>query len=274
MTLKKAKRALALLLIIALLVPLSACGKTGSEVGYRIITTLQETGYVMAFREGDMVGEYVTAVLKVLASQGTVSQLSTKWLGEDLSLLEPDESALDEFEEIPQRDFILGFDATAAPMSFEENGSYRGFDIDLAGRVCSLLGWTLKLQPINMEGLSTELLSGNVDAAWGGLLGDVTADKISVSAQYLSASLVLVARAESGIKSTRALKGKYLTAGTGQAESAALDANEKLCSTLASISRLAAGSAGCFTELDNGACDVILVTSSAAHYFMSGAETT
>lgn len=30
-------------------------------------------------------------------------------------------------------------------MSYEENGSYAGFDIDLAREVCNRLGWELKV---------------------------------------------------------------------------------------------------------------------------------
>lgn len=261
-------RLTALLLAVCLILSLAACGKSDA-VGYEVIDTLKKSGFVIAFREGDKLSEYVPAALKVLAAQGTVKALALQWFGEDETTITSDAEALDSFEGIPERDFILGFSPGAAPMSYEENGEYKGFDIDLARAVCSLLGWKLKLQPIDVSRLSSELLSGNVDAVWGGLYEGAGADGVVVTQAYMEVDFVLVARAADGFRSWRSLKGKYLSMGAMEVYSQVLEENPKLAERLGSISRLASGTAGCFTELANRACDAILVDSAAARYYMS-----
>ncbi len=261
-------RLAALLLAVCLTLSFSACGKSDA-VGYEVIGTLKKSGFVIAFREGDKLSEYVPAALKVLAAQGTVKALAVRWFGEDETTITEDAAALDAFEGIPERDFILGFSPGAAPMSYEENGDYIGFDIDLAREVCSLLGWKLKLQPIDVSSLSSELLSGNVDAVWGGLYDGTSADGVVVTQPYMDVSFVLVARAADGLRSWRSLKGKYLSMGAAEVYSRVLEENPKLTERLASISRLASGSPGCFEELANRACDAVLVDSAAARYYMS-----
>lgn len=267
MTKRKTYRLLSLLICLLMLPGLCSCG--GEEArGYMIVDTIEKSGFVMAFREGDMVGEYVKAALSVLAAHDSISDLEREWLDSEECQIKGDENALDGFGQIPTRDFILGFSPTSAPMSFDDNGSYRGFDISLASRVCLVLGWKLKLLPINMSDVVSELRSGNIDAAWGGLYEGIEGEGITVTEPYLELGFVLVSRLESGLKSTRSLKGKYLSMGANSVFSDVLDENESLRDSLGSISRLSSGNAGCFAELDSGACDVILVDSLAAAYYM------
>ncbi len=261
-------RLTALLLAVCLILSLAACGKPDA-VGYEVIDTLKKTGFVIAFREGDKLSEYVPAALKVLAAQGTVAALAVRWFGSDDTAITGDAEALDAFEGIPERDFILGFSPSAAPMAYEENGEYKGFDIDLARAVCELLGWNLKLQPVDVSRLSSELLSGNVDSVWGGLYEGASADGVVVTQVYMKVNFVLVARAADGFRSWRSLKGKFLSMGALEIYSQVLEENPKLAERLGGVSRLASGTAGCFTELENRACDVILVDSAAAQYYMS-----
>ena len=261
-------RAAALLLALLLTLSLSACGSSDAA-GYEVIDTLSESGFVIAFRQGDKLSEYVPAALNVLSARGTISALAAKWFGEDETTVEENAEALDAIEGIPERDFILGFSANAAPMAYEENGSYTGFDIELARAVCELLGWNLKLQPINVANLSSELLSGNVDAVWGGLYEGAAADGIYVTQPYMNVDFVLVARAADGYRSWRSLSGKYLSMSSEESYTQVLAENPDLESRLASVSRLASGAAGCFAELETGACDAILVDSAAARYYMN-----
>lgn len=258
----------ALLLAVCVVLSLAACGKT-SAAGYEVIESLKESGFVIAFREGDKLSEYVPAALRVLAARGTVKALAVKWFGEDSTTIAEEAGALDGFEGIPERDFILGFSAAAAPMSFEENGEYAGFDIELAREVCSLLGWKLKLQPIDVSNLSSELLSGNVDAVWGGLYEGAAESGVTVTAPYMPVELVLVARAEDEFGGWRAMKGRYLYMSMGEAYSRALAENPKLEERLAGVSRLVSGASGCFLALADHACDAILVDSAAARYYMT-----
>lgn len=262
-------RATALLLMLCQLFCLCAC-KEEDQFGYEVIDTLKKSGFVMAFREGDKLCEYVPAALQVLAAQGVVKTLAVQWFGEDETTIEENADALSAFGEIPQRDLILGFSDNSAPMSYEENGQYKGFDIDLAGKVCELLGWKLKLQPMDTTNLSSELQSGNVDVVWGGLYLGASASGVRVTDVYMNVNFVLVARTADNLGSLRSLRGKFLSMSSDAAYSETLEENEKLRSRLGSISRLASGATGCFTELENGACDVIMVDSAAAQYYIKG----
>ena len=49
--------------------------------------------------------------------------------------------------------FTVGFDAEYPPYGFKaEDGSYVGFDLDLAQEVCDRNGWELVRQPIDRAG--------------------------------------------------------------------------------------------------------------------------
>ena len=267
---KKRTRLCALLLVVALLLPtLGGCGEKDLS-GYETVAKLAESGYVMAFREGDQLAEYVQAAVSVLASQGVLRELSLRWLGEDLVIAEADKDALAAFDEIPEREFIFGFDPTLPPMVFSDGkGGYQGFDVELAERICALLHWELKYQPIDPNDLAAELLSGDVDGVWGGIYARETSSGVTLSTPYMEVDFLLITLASARLHSLRALKGKYLSMGADRLSESVLDENPKLRDGLASISKLASGSEGCFEELRNGACDVILVPSTAAIYYMS-----
>lgn len=84
--------------------------------------------------------------------------------------------------------FVLGLDATFAPMGFvDDQGNIVGFDIDLAKEVCDRLGVELVLQPIDWDAKILELNSKNIDAIWNGFT--VTEDRrqeVSFSLPYLN----------------------------------------------------------------------------------------
>ena len=146
----KTWRAVAAALALAVsLLGLGGCG--GSAGGYRVIETLQEETFSMAFRQGDMVGQYVTAALQVLAANGDIHTLAEKWLGEDNTSFPEDAEALDAFGDIPARTMILGLDPGAWPMSFADGAGYSGFDVELAQAVCQLLGWEIQYQPMDRD---------------------------------------------------------------------------------------------------------------------------
>ena len=55
-------------------------------------------------------------------------------------------------------------------MGFEQkDGSYAGFDIDLANQVFDSYGIHVNWQPIDWDMKETELKNGTIDAIWNGI---------------------------------------------------------------------------------------------------------
>ena len=64
---------------------------------------------------------------------------------------------------------VVGFDAEFPPYGYkDDNGSYTGFDLDLAKEVCKRNNWTFKAQPIDWDAKDAELESGSIDCIWNG----------------------------------------------------------------------------------------------------------
>ena len=59
--------------------------------------------------------------------------------------------------------FVVGFDSEFPPMGFvAEDGSYTGFDLDLAAEVASRLDMEFVAQPIDWDAKDMELKSGSI----------------------------------------------------------------------------------------------------------------
>ena len=65
--------------------------------------------------------------------------------------------------------FVLGFDQDFPPYGYVgDDGSYTGFDIDLAQAVCDREGWKLVPTPISWDAKDTLLNSGQITCIWNG----------------------------------------------------------------------------------------------------------
>lgn len=268
------KRLAALLLTLCLLAGLAACGGGSEYEVYRVVATVAEDEYAIAFRQGDKLCEQVTAALQHLANNGTLASISGQWFGQNKTLIQPDSAPyealvaqLEEGEEFPERVFIMGVNAYATDMSQRNaDGSYSGFDIDVARAVCELYGWELKFQPIHEDDIYVELYSGNIDAAWGGLSPEDDG-KLALSPAYMAFAHVLVSRVDSDVKRVGQVDGKTL--GTSSAAGAeALLLSNKDTAKLTVTYRELDGPEACFRALDSGAVSVILVDSVTAREYM------
>jgi ABC-type amino acid transport substrate-binding protein len=79
--------------------------------------------------------------------------------------------------------------------------------------------------------------------------------------------LVLIVRADSGIRSKAKLSGKTLAIDVGAKYMDALDSDADLKSRLGKVSRLTGGAQACFAALDSGEADAVIVYSVAARYY-------
>ena len=253
----------AILCALLCLLPLTACG---SASGYRIIDTYSAEGsYVIAFREGDRICEFVAAALRELAANGSLRSASYRWFGEDLVSVRGEGGEMNDlWEEVPDRTITVGVDITNMPMSYETEDGYLGFDIDVANYICGYLGWRMVIYPIDPADVDVELQSGNIDMAMGIPESDET-DAFSYSPAYLTSRYVLVARVAGKVRDRSALKGKRL--GVAITDLEILMQDEKFVSGLGSVT-YQTNTDGLFRALMDGDVDGVLVSSVVAAYYM------
>lgn len=264
------KKSFCILLILCLCLGCAACG--GRGYGVREIQTLVEQDYSIAFRTGDPKAVYVAAALEVLNAQGKVDELAMKWFGEKIVSFGRAEDALDRTGMPEPQDFIIGIDINSFPMAYLANGDYWGFDIELAMAVCDLLGWNLKLQPIEKENVYIELSSGNIDCAWGGIaLNQQELDDrlYTEYGPYVENNIVVAARRGTLIWNRLMLSGKVMAMPSTPEAMEALNADKGLSKRLSQITRLAGGTVECFEYLYTGRCDAVLTDSTALYYYNS-----
>ncbi len=255
------KRIICLSLALAMVFGLCACGGSGK---YKVVKSLGSQEYSIGFRNGDSTYHYIDKALKELSYEGVIDDLSTQWFGSSRTVDFPSKKdALDELGYIEERTFIVGVDLESAPLSFEKDGDYVGFDIDLAKKVCEKLGWVLKIQPIHSEDAYVELNSGNIDCAWGGVALDTECADYTILNTYMSTDIVL-AGLGSGSSSVR---DKLLYIGTTQTALDTINNNASVSRRLGQITRVNGGAAEYFSALDNGDCDLILTNEAAVDYY-------
>ncbi|NCB50368.1 MAG: transporter substrate-binding domain-containing protein [Clostridia bacterium] len=268
---KKTIRPVALLLAFCLLFLLCACGSgddtAASNGKYRTLETFEDQTFAIGFRNDDFVRYYVEAAIKELAADGTIHNIAVQWFSEDATTFESDSEALDRIGDIPGRTLIIGLDEDAFPMSYADGNGYSGFDVDVARAVCGKLGWDIKFIPINSADAYVELSSGNIDCAWGGLSLDTETSDYTVLPSYMTNSLVLIVRSDSGINSKGRLSGKTLAIDVAAKYIDVLNSDADLKDSLGQVTRLTGGAQACFEALDSGEADAIIVYSVAARYY-------
>lgn len=259
---KKLRPIVGALFVLALLFSQSACAGESIYGAYRVLKTYEGANCLIAFREGDKIAQPVSAALKVLAAEGTLNVLSRRWFGEDLCPLEGDIEALTALEEAPApRVFIAGVAPGNPGLCQVQGTTLSGFDVDLAGEICRLLGWELKLQAIAPADVRVELAAGNVDGAFVGALPDDAAS-LSRSEGYLKKDLMLVVRADGDYKRVRDLYGQVLSARSGAELQSLEKSGDKLYESL-SVARLSGSDSESFKALDSAAAAGALVDSTS-----------
>ncbi len=163
---------------------------------------------------------------------------------------------------------IVGFDAEFPPYGFiAEDGSYDGFDLACAKEVCDRLGWEYEAVAIDWDAKDSELASGNITCIWNGFTYTGREDQYTWSDPYVDNSIVVVVKADSGIKTLADLVGKTVMV---QAASSAADAINgedaaELKASFKEIIELKDYNTG-FMELNQNTVDAVLVDIGVANY--------
>ena len=171
-----------------------------------------------------------------------------------------------------RKQITIGFDNTFVPMGFEQkDGSYAGFDIDLANAVFKRYGIKVKWQPIDWDMKETELNNGTIDMIWNGYSAtDARREKVLFTDAYMKNDQVLVTKKSSGISKTSEMAGKTLGAQTGSSGYADFEANPKLLKDIVKGNK--ANQYQSFNEalidLQNDRIDALLIDRVYANYYL------
>lgn len=262
------RKLLALILALSLCLTMCACGAGSTRV--RAVKTLVEQEYSLAFRNEDPIAYYITAAIEALCAEGKVEELSHKWFGSDVVTFAKNSKTFEDIALPDSRVFIIGVDINSFPLAYSSNGSYWGFDVELAQSVCDKLGWTLRVQPIEKENVYIELSSGNIDCAWGGIAlnqKEIDDHKFTQYGPYIHNDIVIASREGSGVWNSLRLGNKNMAMPTTPEAMDALNTDEGMVKRLGQITRLAGGTTECFNYLLTGKCNAILTDSTAILYY-------
>ena len=121
--------------------------------------------------------------------------------------------------------FTVGFDAEFPPYGFlGEDGSYKGFDLDLAKEVCLRNGWTFVAKPIDWAAKDAELNAGTIDCIWNGFtITDERKEQYTWSSAYVQNKQLILVKKDSGLKKLDDLNGKAVAAQDGSSGASALE---------------------------------------------------
>ena len=124
---------------------------------------------------------------------------------------------------------VIGY-TVYAPMNYtDDEGSFTGFDTELATAVCEKLGVEPEFVEINWDTKVVELDAKSIDCIWNGmtLTEDIMANTATTKA-YAKNAQVVVVKDDTDYSSTADLVGKTVVAEAGSAGEAAIEGDENL----------------------------------------------
>ena len=195
---------------------------------------------------------------------GKASTSSDAASGADASASSDDKSAAS------TKKLIVGFDSAYPPYGYVgDDGSYTGFDLELAQEVGKRVGWEVQLEPIDWDAKDTLMNSGAINCIWNGFTIEGREDDYTFSEPYMLNAQVVVVKKGSGISDLAGLAGKAVIT---QTDSAAYDvlagedaAQADVAATFASLETIGDYNTA-FMQLETGAVDAVACDLSIAAY--------
>lgn len=258
---------------------LAGCNAASKSVEYTVLDeALADEEYGIGFRKADQaLRDEVQKTLVAMKKDGKLAEITEKWFGEDISTV-PDtftsaNATDDSLTKIKTKGkLILGLDDSFPPMGYrDESNNIVGYDIDLAKEVCSRMGVTLELLPIDWDSKELELNDGNIDCIWNGMtITDERQEKMNMSEPYMNNRQVVVTLKDSGIAKLTDLTDKTLVL---QAGSSAVDALDSRPDIKAIVKDGAAVEVSnnilAMYELQKGSGDAVVMDEIVARYYIA-----
>lgn len=162
----------------------------------------QEQYGIAARDDGDYTAAKISLALVQLQDNGTVNDIATRYglvddviIDDSYSVDLDTVSGIDDWNYIVNKGtLIIGY-TVFAPIAFEEDGQFVGFDIDLAKAVGEILQLDIVFQEINWDTKEIELANQNIDLIWNGMT--ITAERqeaMAISIPYLANKQIAVIR--------------------------------------------------------------------------------
>ncbi len=202
-----------------------------------------------------------SAVLAGCGSSSTSSSSSSSSAASDAS---DDKSAT------ATKKLIVGFDSAYPPYGYVgDDGSYTGFDLELAQETAKRNDWEIQLEPIDWDAKDTLMDSGAINCIWNGFTVEGREDSYTFSGNYMINAQVVVVKKGAGISDLAGLSGKNVITQTDSAAYEVLageDADKAdVAATFASLETIGDYNTA-FMQLESGAVDAVACDLSIAAY--------
>lgn len=152
-----------------------------------------------------------------------------------------------------------------------KDGSYQGFDIDLANAVFKSYGIKVKWQPINWSLKEQDLKKGDIDLIWNGYSITKAREKlVRFSNVYMAGGDILITKKSSGIDSLSKIKGKTLGVQSGSSQYQEFNDQPKVLKdkvagqTISQYSTFEQG----LLDVKNGRINALLVDTTYGNYYL------
>ncbi len=187
----------------------------------------QEQYGIAARDDADYTAAKISLALVQLQESGTVNEIATRYglvddviiddtYTVDLETL----SGIDDWNYIVNKGtLIIGY-TVFAPIAFEEDGEFVGFDIDLAKAVGEILQLDIVFQEINWDTKEIELANQNIDLIWNGMtITEERQEAMAISIPYLANKQIAVIRKadEAKYQTTDDMSGATIVVESGSA---------------------------------------------------------
>lgn len=113
--------------------------------------------------------------------------------------------------------YVIACDAKYAPFSMEENGKYKGIDVELLDAIAKKEGFKYELKPMDFNGIIPGLVSGQLDGAIAGInITDERKQSVDFSDGYATAGdSIVVNKDNTSINSVEDIQGKTVAVKKG-----------------------------------------------------------
>lgn len=125
--------------------------------------------------------------------------------------------------------YLIACDAKYAPFSFEENGKYKGIDVELIDAISKVEGFKYELKPMDFSGIIPAIVSGQIDGSIAGMnITEKRKESVDFSDGYIKAASSIVANKNNkDINSLDDLKGKTAAVKKGTTGAAFAEDNQQ-----------------------------------------------